>query len=263
MNYYLSEMLIETVELFMLVLVRMTGMFVVSPIFGRRNLPLYYKIGFAFFLALLVTSSNTISLPETGGTTIEYAIIVAKELIIGMMIGFIPYLMFSCIYLAGQIIDMKIGFGMVNVLDPESNTQIPVTANFYFMLCMIIFITLNAHHSIVKTIFISYEIIPAGHINIDGSVVTGYIRLFSDIFITGIRLAAPIIFTLMLADIAMGIIAKAMPQMNIFIVGMPLKILVGLLIIIVTLPVVFLILRELFGEIEGETINFMRGIGAS
>ena len=259
----LQTLVIEAVQIFIIVFVRMTGMFVVSPVFGRRNLPTYYKIGFSFFLALIITSSNSIALPETNGAILEFAFIIIKEFVVGISIGFIPYLMFSCIYFAGQIIDMKIGFSMVSVMDPVSNIQIPVTSNFYFMMCMIVFITLNAHHSIIRAVFTSYEIIPVGHFAISEQVMQNILRLFSDIFVTGFRIAAPIVFTIMLTDMALGIIAKAMPQMNVFIVGMPLKILVGLMIIIVTLPVLFIILRELFGDIELETVNFMRGIGAS
>ena len=258
----LQAMIVEAVELFMLVFVRMTGLFAVSPVFGRKNLPGYYKIGFAFFLALIITGSNNIGVPATNGSMLEFAILLAKEFVIGVSIGFIPYLMFSCIYLAGQLIDMKIGFSMVSVLDPVSNIQIPVTSNFYFMICMVIFVTLNAHHSIIRAIFTSYDIVPVGHIVINEYVIENIVLLFADIFSVGFTIAAPIVFTILLTDVALGVIAKAMPQMNVFIVGMPLKILVGIIIIIVTFPVMFLILKELFGNIELETINYMRGIGA-
>ena len=244
----------------MLVFVRMTGMMVVSPIFGRKNLPAYYKVGFSFFLALLIISSKALTLPMTTGSIAEYAAFVIKEFVVGACIGFIPYLMFSAIYLAGQLIDMKIGFSMVSVLDPLTNMQIPVTSNFYFMICMIVFITVNAHHTIIKAIFDSYSIVPLGYMTIDGNVISNLIRLFSDIFVVGFKIAAPIVFTILLTDVALGIISKAMPQMNVFMVGMPLKILVGLIIIVITLPAMMMILSELFGNIETETINFMRGI---
>jgi len=87
-------------------------------------------------------------------------------------------------------------------------------------------------------------------------------RLFSDIFIVGFRIAAPIVFTILLTDVALGAISKAMPQINVFMVGMPLKILVGLVIMIVTMPTMLLILGELFKNIGLETTNFMRGLGA-
>ncbi|MDR1440669.1 MAG: flagellar type III secretion system protein FliR [Clostridiales bacterium] len=257
-----EEALIGAVETFMLVFVRMTGMFAVSPIFGRRNLPTYYKIGLAFFLALLLTASGAPAMPQTGGTPLEYALLALTELMVGISIGFIPYLMFSAIYLAGQLIDMKIGFSMVSVLDPVSNLQIPVTSNFYFILCMLVFITVNAHHSVIRAIYESYAFVPAGTLSISRGVVDGLFRLFSDIFVLGFRMAAPIVFTVLLTDVALGIISKAMPQMNVFMVGMPLKILVGLIIIIVTLPAMMLILGELFRNVELETANFMRGIGA-
>jgi flagellar biosynthetic protein FliR len=257
-----QEALVGAVETFMLVFVRMTGMFVVSPIFGRRNLPSYYKVGFAFFLALLLTASGAPAMPETGGGPLEFALIALKEVLVGIAIGFIPYLMFSAIYLAGQLIDMKIGFSMVSVLDPVSNLQIPVTSNFYFILCMLVFITANAHHAVIRAIYESYAFVPVGALSVGRGVVDGIFRLFSDIFVLGFRMAAPIVFTVLLTDVALGIISKAMPQMNVFMVGMPLKILVGLVIIIVTMPAFMLILGELFKNVELETVNFMREMGA-
>jgi flagellar biosynthetic protein FliR len=261
-DFDLTQALVGAVELFALVFVRMTGMFVVSPIFGRRNLPTYYKVGFAFFLALLVTGSGSVTVPVSLGTTLEFAFFTLREFVVGVSIGFIPYLMFSAIYLAGQLIDMKIGFSMVSVLDPVSNLQIPVTSNFYFMICMLVFITVNAHHTVILTICRSYESIPLGHMTISGEVIDGLMRLFSDIFIVGFRMAAPIVFTVLLTDVALGIISKAMPQINVFMVGMPLKILVGLIIIVITMPAMLVMLSELFQNIGAESYNFMRGIGA-
>ncbi|MCL2058736.1 MAG: flagellar type III secretion system protein FliR [Oscillospiraceae bacterium] len=257
-----EQALIDAVALFFLVFLRVTGMFVVSPIFGRQNLPVYYKLGFSFFIALIMTSSAPIVSPGFYGNAPEYVYYAAREFIIGASIGFIPYLMFSAIYMAGQMIDMKIGFSMVNVLDPVSNVQIPITANFYFILCMLMFITVNAHHMVILTISHSYSIIPLGRLNMDGEVMATLMRLFSDVFIVGFRIAAPIVFTVLLADVALGTISKAMPQINVFMVGMPLKILVGIVIMIVTMPTMLIILGELFKNIGNETVNFMRGLGA-
>jgi flagellar biosynthetic protein FliR len=257
-----AESILAVVELFALVLTRMSGMFVVSPIFGRRNLPSYYKVGFAFFLALMLVGSGGIVVPKGAGSPFEFAIMAAKELAVGISIGFIPYLMFSVIYLAGQIIDMQIGFSMVSVLDPLSNLQMPITSNFYFIICVLAFITVNAHHSIIAAIYRSYELVPLGAYSLSDGVMGGILRLFSDIFAVGFRLAAPIVFTILIADVALGIISKAMPQMNVFLVGMPLKILAGLFVIIVTMPAMFVALSSLFRNVEFETAVFMKGIGA-
>ena len=260
----MAQALVSSVELFFLVFLRMTGMFVVSPIFGRQNLPVYYKVGFSFFIALIVSGSVAIEKPgAVDASVMLYAFYAVREFVVGVIIGFIPYLMFSAIYLAGQLIDMKIGFSMVSVLDPVSNIQLPVTANFYFILCMLMFISVNAHHVTILAICRSYGFIPIGRLNLDGDVVRALLRLFSDIFIVGFRIAAPVVFTVLLTDSALGIISKAMPQINVFMVGMPLKILVGLVIIIVTMPAMLAILGELFNNIGLETANFMRGIGSS
>ena len=261
MSPEMEKALVNSIALFFLVFLRVTGMFVVSPIFGRQNIPVYYKIGFSFFIALIMTSSSAIVSPAVYGNAAEYVYLAVREFIVGASIGFIPYLMFSVIYIAGQMIDMKIGFSMVNVLDPVSNVQIPITANFYFILCMLMFITVDAHHMIIMTIGGSYGIIPLGRLNMDEDLIKTLMRLFSDIFSVGFRIAAPIIFTVLLADAALGIISKAMPQINVFMVGMPLKILVGLVIMIVTMPAMLMILSELFKNIGLETVNFMRGLG--
>jgi flagellar biosynthetic protein FliR len=257
----LFQALTGTVELFFLVFIRVTGMFIVSPIFGRQNLPVYYKVGFSFFVTLIMMSTAVIVAPITYGAAAGYAYFAVREFIIGAAIGFIPYLMFSVIYLAGQMIDMKIGFSMVNVLDPVNNIQIPITANFYYIICMLMFITVNAHHMVILTICRSYEIIPLGNLNMDGDLIRAIIRLFADIFSIGFRIAAPIIFTIFLADVALGIISKAMPQINVFMVGMPLKILVGIFVMIVTVPAMLMLLGELYKNIGAETVNIMRGIG--
>ena len=257
-----EQALINSVALFFLVFLRVTGMFVVSPIFGRQNLPSYYKVGFSFFVSLIMMNSVAIVSPAMYGNVLEYAYFAVREFLVGASIGFIPYLMFSAIYMAGQMIDMKIGFSMVNVLDPVSNIQIPITANFYFIICMLMFVTVNAHHMVILTISRSYSFIPLGHINIDGDLINALLRLFSNIFVVGFRMAAPIVFTIFLTDVALGIISKAMPQINVFMVGMPLKILVGLVIMIITMPAMLMILGELFNNIGLETTNFMRGLGA-
>ena len=262
MSAEMADALIRSVELYFLVFLRVTGVFVVSPIFGRQNLPTYYKIGFSFFITLIIASSAVIVAPVSYGTSVEYVLLAAREFLVGASVGFIPYLMFSAIYLAGQIIDMKIGFSMVNVLDPVSNIQIPITANFYYILCMLMFISVNAHHMVILTLSKSYGLIPLGSFHIDGDLIRALMRLFSDIFTVGFRIAAPIVFTTLLTDVALGIISKAMPQINVFMVGMPLKILVGIVIMIVTLPAMLYIFGSLFNNIGLETYNFMRGLGS-
>jgi len=125
------DFLIDIWNIFLLVLVRISGMFYLSPIFGRRNVPNHYKAGFCFLFSVIV--ANSVPVPDLSSyqTLFSYVVLIGKELLIGLMMGFISYLIFSCIYIAGHLIDMRIGFGMVSVYDPMTNIQVPVTADFY------------------------------------------------------------------------------------------------------------------------------------
>ena len=155
-------MLLNGFDVFLLVLVRMTGLFVIAPIFGRSNVPVYLKIGFSFFLALIVVNTLTVPKPEYFNNIYDFAFLVLKEFLVGVTIGYVSFLVFSAIYLAGQLIDMQIGFSMVSVLDPMSNIQVPVTSNFYFIISMLIFLSINGHHLLIKALFNSYNMIPLG-----------------------------------------------------------------------------------------------------
>ena len=114
-------------EVFLLVFVRMTGLFVVAPIFGRRNVPAYFKIGFSFFISLILINTTVLQAVEYTDTLPGYVLLVMKEFLVGLSMGFVAYLSYTAIYIAGELIDMKIGFGVVNVIDPMSNIQVPIT----------------------------------------------------------------------------------------------------------------------------------------
>lgn len=249
------------IDVFLLIFIRMTGLFVVSPIFGRRNLPAYFKIGFSFMLALILV--NVIKLPDVDdyNNIYQFAALAAKEFIVGLTLGYVSYLVFTAIYIAGQIIDMLIGFGMVNVLDPVSNIQIPVTANFYFIISMLVFLSANGHHLLITALFESYEFVPLGSAEFGVDAVNSIIRIFGNTLVIGFRIAAPITAAILLTDIALGILSRTVPQLNVFVVGMPLKILIGASVILVTVPAFILLLRALFEGMSSEMINFMRDIG--
>jgi flagellar biosynthetic protein FliR len=217
-------------DLFLLVIVRMTSLFVISPIFGRQNLPTAFKIGFAVMCSIILV--NVIQLPDLAyaNNIILFAILVVKEFAVGLIIGFISYLIFTAIYLAGQIIDTQIGFGIVNVLDPISNIQIPITANLYYILTTLFFLMINGHHMIISALFKSFEIIPPGQEAFQNVMVAHLVKVMLEVFTIAIKLSTPVIIAILLSDVVLGIISRSMPEMNIFVVGMPLKIAVGLII---------------------------------
>ena len=221
-------------EAFLLIFIRMTGLFILSPIFGRNNLPAVFKIGFSFFLAIIFVNVNDIPIVSMSSNITLYALYIIKELIVGLVIGYATYVIMSAIYLAGQMIDMQVGFGSVNVLDATSNIQVPLTSNFYYMYIILIFITLNGHFFIIQALFRSFELIPIDSLGFNANFTPELIDIMQQMFEIALRIAAPIIATIFVADVVLGVLSRTIPQMNVFQLGMPLKVIVGLAVIMVT-----------------------------
>ncbi len=211
-------------------------------------------------LALIV--ANTLEQPDPGSISnfVGYAFVIIKEFLVGMALGFVSYLIFTAVYLAGQIIDTKIGFGMVNILDPVSNIQVPVTANLYFTVSMLVFLMLKGHHMLIKALCDSFYLIPIGKAVWTDGLTAQVARTFSDVFILGLKISAPIIATILVTDVALGIISRTVPQINVFFVGMPVKILLGMVVMILTIPLFIYIVEMIINGMNDDVYNFMKGM---
>lgn len=257
----MDEMLINIVnkyQIFLLILVRMTGLFLITPVFSRNNMPNEFKIGFSFFCSVILI--NVINVEATTFLPAELILFSIKELFVGMIMGFISYLFFSTLYLAGQIIDMQIGFGMVNVLDPQSNMQVPIIGSFYYIISTLMFLIFDGHHVLLEALIKSYDYIPIGQFRFTDSIVNQLIRILNHTFIYSFKICGPILAAIFLADILLGVLAKTMPQMNVFIVGMPLKIFVGIAILIITMPLFAAVLQNIFSDMNTEIFDFLKVI---
>lgn len=254
MEINILEILSLKYQALILVFLRTTGLFLISPIFSRTTIPNTLKIGFTFILS--ITLINVIDIPETIMETQSFLILAIVEVAIGLLIGLVSFLYFNIFFLAGHIIDFNIGFSMVNVFDPQSNTQVPIMGSFYNLLATTIFLTLNGDHILIEGLLNSYEAITIGSSPFHPELLTQYTDIMGKIFIWAFKISAPIMISIFLADTFLGILAKTMPQMNVFIVGMPLKVLVGLAIIVITLPMFGGALYRVFDLIQSE-MNYM------
>jgi flagellar biosynthetic protein FliR len=255
-------MLLNSVELFLLIFVRMTGLFVIAPIFGR-NMPTYVKIGIALASAILMANVVKVDhVIEINGYLL-YAFYIIKEFIVGVVIGFVAYALFTSIYVAGQIIDMQIGFGMVNVFDPVTNIQVPITANLYYMVAMLIFLATNGHHVLIKALYQSFKLVPITSAGIGPNMKDNIIGVFQQMFSIGFKIAAPILAAILIADVVLGIISKTIPQMNVFVLGMPLKILVGIVLIMITIPAFIYIITMISDKMNIEIFKFLKDMGSN
>ena len=224
----------------------------VSPFFGSLNVPVYFRAGTALALSIVlfpvVDSFTQITAPPT---VIAYTAAVVREMFVGWLIGFVSYISFSAIQMAGKIMDMQVGFSIVNVMDPTSGQQAPLIGSFLYHLSLIIFLVTNGHHFLLSALAESFRAIPLLGINFNGSLAELIVRFTTGIFLTGVQIALPITFSILLTNVSLGILARSMPSLNIFVVGIPLQIMIGLFVLLMVIPFYVLFLDVLFNEMYG------------
>lgn len=254
---------VENLDAILLVLVRMSGLFILSPVFGRQNMPALFKVGFAFCLTLIYITATENLAVDYQDSMVLYVIYIVKELAIGIIMGYVTYIVMSGIYLAGQIIDNQIGFGYANVLDPITNIQVPLTSNFYYTYIILIFLLINGHHMIIRALFYSYKVIPLGQLTFSSEVIQELGSLMSEMFAIALRISAPIIAAVFIADVVLGVLSKTIPEMNVFVLGMPIKVMLGLIIITITISNAVPIAEGLTTLMEENIVKFFTAMNGA
>lgn len=241
---------------FFLILVRVLAILSFVPFFGFRQIPRSARMGFALLLALLLLP--LIPVPTFPADPFSYWYLVAEQVLIGVMIGFVSFIFFSAIQLAGQVIDIQIGFGLANILDPISNAQQTIIGQLQFLMAVLLFITLNGHHLILLAIHKSFHLIPLGGMRFHADLTPFMITLLSGMFDVALRLALPIMGAIFLTDVALGFLARLMPQMNILLLGFPLKILVGLTALFISFSFLMSLYPIQFKESYAQMLAIMK-----
>ena len=238
------------VAAFLLVLVRSSGIFFISPFLGSQNLSVRFRAGTAIVFAVLlfpvVVSESVIHAPAN---LLMFAATVAKELFIGWLIGLVGYLTLTAVNTAGKIMDMQVGFAVVNMMDPTTQQQTGLIGTFLYNLTIIFFVITNGHHVIISALAESFRIIPLDSMVWNDSLPQFMIDLTAGIWVNGMKIAMPVTFAILLTNVGMGVLARTMPQMNIFVVGIPMHLTIGICTVAMILPFYLLFLDVMFNEI--------------
>lgn len=232
----ITNLIMNQLQLFLLVVVRTSGIFVFSPFFSSQNVPNAAKIGLTLAISVFISMTLT---NHVDYNLLPLVLVIFKELLVGIIIGFISYAFFSAFYVMGQVIDMEIGLGMANVIDPQNRVQIPLMGNFYYILSFVVFLGMNGHHRIILALKESYDYIPINGFTYTESTMNLVIGALTKAFEIGIKLSLPIVVVVFLSDIILGILSKTIPQLNVFVVGMPFKILIGFVFTLVGIQIFF------------------------
>lgn len=234
---------------FILVLARLAGLALVVPFMGHRSIPVMVRAAVVMVLALALTP--LVAVPaEARVLDLAFALRVAFEVLVGLFLGYLFLAVFMAVTMAGQFIDFELGFGLAQVFDPSFGNNSTILSRFYYLLAMVVFLTCRGHHLIVLALAGSYRVFPAGSLTFPSLVSPPALRALSDVFLLALKVGAPVIGALFVADVVFGIVARAVPQMNVFVIGFPLKILLGLLAVAVTLPFTVAFMRDLVAGLE-------------
>ncbi|MBM7705966.1 flagellar biosynthetic protein FliR [Chryseomicrobium aureum] len=247
---------------FLLVLIRMSAFFLIAPIFSQRNIPTQLKIGLAVFLALLTTTV----VPTTEPFKLDgyYTVLIFKELVIGLSLGFLAAMILYMVQVAGAFIDFQMGFALANVIDPQTGSQVPIIGQFKYILAILFLLAINGHHLLINGMLHSVALVPVGTRNwlfSAADLSEFFVTVFAAMFVIAFQLALPIVGSLFLVDAALGLLAKTVPQMNIFAVGFPLKIGVGFILLLILMPSFFFLLQRIVERIGVLMNDLMRILG--
>lgn len=240
--------------IFLLVLVRSSAIFLTAPVLGNTAVPMRVKVGLSGLLALILT-------PMLMDTKIVADIdsvwglvpAVLSELMLGVLIGMLAQFFFVALQFAGQVVGLQMGFGMASVFDPHFGASVSVTGQFYLLLGILVFLLLDGHHWVLVALQKSFTTIPLGAFTFDGRALGVLLTASNDLFWVALMLMAPVLGVLVLGEVAMAIVARIMPQMNVFVAAFPVKIGLGVVTMALSFPL-------LVGFLGSETERTFAGI---
>ena len=246
-------------ELFFLVFLRVGAIVVMLPILGDRTSPVRVKAGLSLLITILV-----VPFLEMGAGVSENVLTLGMkmggELLIGVVLGFAGRLLFEGIQMAGQLVGFQMGFSIVNIIDPVTSAQVSIIAEFQYLLAGLFFLAVDGHHLFLHAISESYTIVPVFGFHLTGVLMQNFVDLTREMFVVAMKISAPIIVALVFANIGLGLIARTVPQINVFIVGFPLQIAIGLLGVGLTVPIFLHVSTGLFSGLSGQIALLLKSM---
>lgn len=216
-----------------LLALRLAPLFVLAPGLGSSTIPVTVRVGLTFAFAAMLVSAQPAWRAAVPLDLAGWLVAALAELVVGMAWAFGLFCAFGAFVFAGRLLDLQVGFGLATLFDPSSRTASPLLGTGLNLMALAIFFALDGHHGLIRTAADSLQTVPpgAGLARLQPAVI---VAAFGSMFAFGLALVAPAVITLLLLDIGMGVVARTMPQMNIFIVGMPLKVAVGLFVLMLS-----------------------------
>lgn len=244
---------------FLLIWARLMGIVFLFPYFSYQGIPLTVRVYLSLIMAFLLYLSLERPVLNEMRAPLEMVLLLGREVLTGLALGYVVVLIYSVFLNAGQMVDLKAGLMMSGVFEPQFGSRVTLMGQFYYLLALVFYLTVNGHHYFLQTLADSYELIPlqAGFMGQEAAL--GMVELFAAMFALAFQMVAPIIIILMIMDIAMGLLAKTVPQIQVFILGLPLKIALSLLLFAILVPAFGVVWERYLERFIGHLGRFMMG----
>jgi flagellar biosynthetic protein FliR len=250
----------EQILAFTFVFLRIGAMLVMIPVVGESTVPLRVKAGLALLISLIAYPSVRMAVPtlQPQAEIIAVAAAMIGEVMIGLLLGFAAKIVFAGIQFAGDMIGVQMGFSIVNVIDPVSRVQTSIMAEFQYLIAALVYLAIDAHHLFIYAIVDSYRLVAPFGYHFSGALLEALISFSSGLFSTAIKISAPVMAVLLFTNVALGIVARTVPQINVFIVGFPLQIAAGLFFVGLTVPIFIKLVQRAMTGLNTELYTLLR-----
>ncbi|WP_411679145.1 fused FliR family export protein/FlhB family type III secretion system protein [Clostridium thailandense] len=243
-----------------LITIRMFCFFLIVPVFFPNGTPSTVKVGLTLVIAYILIPGIDYSGISTITNNMPFIINCFNEAVAGLTLGFITNLCFISVRVAGNLIDFNVGFSMMTMFDPTSGSNTTLMEHLLYWFSVVVFFTVDGHHMLIRTLIDSFKVIKVGQFFLGQSSINIIIKAFIEYFAIGLKIAIPIVLIIFITDLTMGLIARTVPQLNIMILGMPIKILVGLGAFCFALPIFLRIIENSFYGIPDAIKGFYKTI---
>lgn len=238
---------IEELEFFFAILMRIAGFIYTAPFFGLKNVPFRVKAGLTVGLAVVMYYVLPYEPLQYVGS-IGFGILMAEEVLAGVILGFMANICYQILAFAGQLIDFEIGFSMVNELDPVTSAQVTVSGNLYSYAVMLMMMVTYMHHYLLDALIDSYTIVPVGGLNFNPMIYSVMAKFMGDYFVIAFRIILPLFAATLIVNTVLAILARVAPQMSMFVIGIQIKVLIGLAVMVIMIQMLPGIAELIFDE---------------
>lgn len=253
---------LEELEYFLLILVRISSFIFVVPFYGNNNVPRPFKAMLSIFIAYIIYGAISFHEYPVYNTLLEYAILVMEEAITGILLGLAAQFCMMIVSFSGNIVDMEIGFSMAQIMDPSTRQNLTLTGMMYNYIFSLLFVITGMYKYLIEAVVDTFKLIPVGKQEfVLYDLYNAFLKFTADYILIGFRIALPVFCTVLLLNGVMGIMAKVSPQMNMFAVGMQLKVLTGLVILFVTAGLLPSAADFIFVQTKVMMVTFVKAMG--